>query len=390
MRALLLTLSVAFAFQCVPQDLVAESHVIDSAAMLERVVGSCHPGDSIIVKNGAYKDWKISLDGTGNKDAPIIIRGESAGGVVLSGTCTIKITGKHLRLMDLVFENFTAEGNSTVQFDGAESCSVSRIGFSHGGGNRPVVQFQSGASNNIIEDCVFADIAGRSVHVQVNSEILTKGIPVHNVIRNNMFRDIPPLYDNGRETVKIGQDQPQFGHVETYTLVEGNTFLRCDGESEIVSNKSSSNTFRNNTFLDSQGELVMRGGSNCLIEGNRFLNCSGGIRLSGTGHTVLRNVVITPHGTGIRLLYGMTKDQGGHYQAVSHCIISDNTIIHPGKAGILIGDGRNIDWKEKGVQEFAPENNRIVSNLIIDPNNNFIVSVQSPDNVLRDNILRSD
>ena len=56
----------------------------------------------------------------------------------------------------------------------------------------------------------------------------------------------------------------------------------------------------------------MRGGSYCLIENNRFYGCSGGIRLSGTNHKVRGNLIGHSDRTGIRLLYGMTKEQGGH------------------------------------------------------------------------------
>lgn len=364
-------------------------HHVDTIAELQVAVESAQPGDVIIISDGRYNAVSVDLDAIGSKDEPITIKPVSPGGVVLSGKSRIKVSGKFIHLKDLVFRECVMDDQPLIDFDLSENCHAENMTFENCSGNRPVVQFRSGSKNNIISDSKFLNIAGRSVHVQVNGTISEKGIPEYNVIRDNLFMDIPPLGENGRETVKIGQNQPEFGHIKTYTLVEDNVFIRADGEAEIISNKAASNTFRGNTFIDCQGELVMRGGHDCLIEDNYFVGCSGGIRLSGTGHIVRSNTIVRSERTGIRLLYGMTRNQGGHYQAVSDCVITDNTIIDAAEMGILIGDGRNRDWKEKGVQKFAPEKNRITNNLVISDGENFILIDQAPDNLIEKNTFYS-
>lgn len=374
---------------CIHGLVATKTHQVDSMAELQEAVELARPGDFIIIKDGSYPDVELDLDADGKSDEPITIRPASPGGVVLSGNVRIKISGSFIHLMGLIFEECVMNGHPLIDYDLSQDCHVSNIVFESCSGNRPVVQFRSGSRNNTISNSRFINIASRSVHVQVNDTISKRGIPENNVIRNNLFMDIPPLGENGRETVKIGQNQPQFGHIKTHTLIEGNLFIRCNGESEIISNKAASNTFRGNTFIDCDGEMVMRGGHDCLIENNHFFDCSGGIRLSGTGHTVSNNIIANSEGTGIRLLYGMTKAQGGHYQAVSNCVITNNTIIDAGRMGILIGDGRNRDWKEKGVQKLAPENNRITNNLILSANDSFLLSDHAPDNLIENNTFRS-
>ena len=86
----------------------------------------------------------------------------------------------------------------------------------------------------------------------------------------------------------------------------------------------------------------------------------------------------------------MTKEQGGHYQAVSNCLITGNTIVRAGTVGILIGDGKDKDWGEKGIQKFAPENNRFTNNVIISSNGNFILPDHAPNNLIEGNIHRTE
>jgi poly(beta-D-mannuronate) lyase len=304
-----------------PGAVQAKQDTVRSADGLAKLLPLLRPGDTVVIADGVYENWSVNLDGRGTIDQAITIRSQSPNGVTFTGRTSFRITGQYLHLTGFLFDGCKMEGISPIEFDRSEHCRLSNSTFQHCAGDRSAVYILAGARNNLITQCRFIDIAGRSVQVKINEDIYEHGIPTDNVIRANLFQDIPPLNENGRETVKIGQSQPTFGHINSFTLVEDNTFLRCNGEGEIISNKCSGNTYRRNTFLDCEGELVMRGGSYCVIEANRFMGCSGGIRLSGTHHTVKDNIILNSKGTGIRLLYGMTKEQGGHYQAVSECLI---------------------------------------------------------------------
>jgi hypothetical protein len=112
----------------------------------------------------------------------------------------------------------------------------------------------------------------------------------------------------------------------------------------------------------------------------------GGIRLCGTGHVVKDNLIVNSHGTGIRLYFGMTKGQGGHYQAAGDCLITNNTIVNAKRAGILVGDRRGIDGG-KGIQNVAPEGNRILNNIVTGSTGDLLLVDHAPGNLVADNLF---
>ncbi|MBK7338581.1 MAG: hypothetical protein IPJ00_21695 [Saprospirales bacterium] len=96
-----------------------------------------------------------------------------------------------------------------------------------------------------------------------------------------LFWNHPILGSNGGETIRIGTSH--YSLTNSNTIVEYNYFDRCNGEHEIISNKSCRNTFRYNTFFECQGTLTMRHGNETLVESNYFFGNrkpnTGGIRI---------------------------------------------------------------------------------------------------------------
>ena len=355
-----------------------------------QAISLAEPGAVIEISNGNYQNWRVEIDCEGTSDRPIRIRAQTKHQVVFSGINHFRISGRYIEISGILFENCNFQSN-LLEFRKSENCILTECIIRNSGGDSAAVSIKPGARNNLITKCEFINLAARCINLTVNEDIHSSGIPTNNVIRENVFRDIPAKGENGRETIKIGQNQPENGHVRTLTLVENNTFIRCDGEGEIISNKSAGNIYRQNQFFDCEGELVMRGGRDCLIEGNKLFNCRGGIRLSGTGHTVKNNWIINSRTTGIRLLYGMTAEQGGHYQAPSGCLIKHNTIVNSAEAGIRMGDGRNKDWgAEKGIQSIAPYNNTFAENIISGTQGELIVQLFSPQNEINRNWFHLD
>lgn len=364
----------------------AQHGPISSAEAFSEALEAVEAGDTIIIADGSYSEWSIELDARGTMEKPVTIRPQSPRGVTFTGRNRFKFSGSHIAVDGFLFDRCELASN-LIEFDGSERCRIVNCVFQHCGGNRAVVAIQVGSRDNLIAACRFVDIAARCVNLTINAEIYERGVPTGNVIRNNHFQDIPPANENGRETIKIGTNQPSYGHIMVGTIVEDNTFVRCDGEAEIISNKCSGNIYRRNVFTECKGELVMRGGSKCLIEDNRFFDGAGGIRICGTGHTVRNNAIINSSGTGIRLYFGMTKGQGGHYQAAGQCLIANNTIVNAARAGFLIGDSRGKDWKEKGVQNVAPEGNRILDNIITGSIGDLLSADHAPDNIVDGNLF---
>lgn len=366
--------------------LAGELGPVDSEKSFSKAIRQAKAGDTIVIANGRYSGWSAKLDCKGTAKRPVTIRPESAGGVVFTGAGQFSMTGSYVIIDGLQFEACDFKGN-LLEFKRSDHCRIVNCVFENSGGKRAAIGISPGSTNNSITDCRFTNIAARCVNLTMNDDIYKYGVPTGNVIAGNHFQDIPQAGKNGRETVKIGTNQPTYGHVVVGAIVEDNTFIRCNGEAEIISNKCAGNIYRRNVFNQCDGELVMRGGQNCLIEGNRIFGGKGGIRLCGTGHIVKDNLIVNSDGTGIRLYFGMTKGQGGHYQAAGQCLITNNTIVNAERAGILVGDRRGADQGEKGIQNVPPQGNRILNNIVTGSAGDLLLVDHAPGNPVDGNLF---
>ena len=357
--------------------------MITSEQDLQTALDGAKPGDEIVVKDGMYSDWDLVVACKGAEDAPIVIRSETPGGVTFTDESTFKVSGTYVTILGFRFEDCRLM-DSCVLMDGGLNVRVTDCVFEGAFGRAPVIMVRGRSVDCRVDHCRFIKPEARSVQVVVRGE----RSPMRTVIDRNLFQDVPPIPSgNGRETIQIGQSQPNWGWFCPLTIVEYNTFLRCDGEIEIISNKSSRNTYRYNLFVDCKGELVMRGASHCDIIGNRFENCTGGVRLSGTHHRVMENVIVNSQRIGIQLRYGMTKELGGHYQAVGHCLITNNTIVNAREVGLFVGTSRDRDGGEKGVSTIAPYANQIVKNIVVGNRGKVVVVDHAPDNMIEENVF---
>ena len=91
----------------------------------------------------------------------------------------------------------------------------------------------------------------------------------HHRIDHNYFGQRPILGSNGGETLRIGTSHYSLSN--SYTMIESNYFDRCNGEVEIISNKSGSNTIQNNVFFESRGTLTLRHGNGNIVQ-NSLIN----------------------------------------------------------------------------------------------------------------------
>lgn len=355
--------------------------MVTSETELQTAINQAKPGTEMVIADGLYADWDITVPCIGTQQMPITIRPQTPQGITLTDESTFKVSGSYIVIRDFRFEDCRLL-DSCILLDGALDVRVTACTFEGAFGRAPVIGIKGASVGCRIDHCQFIKPEARSIQVIVRGE----KSPMRTRIDHNLFQDVPPIpAKNGRETIQIGQSQPKWGWFSPMTVVEYNTFLRCDGEIEIISNKSSRNTYRFNLFKDCKGELVMRGASHCTIEGNRFENCTGGIRLSGTHHRVENNLIINSQKMGIQLRYGMTKELGGHYQAVSNCLIKNNTIIHSKNTGLFVGTSRNRDAGEKGTSTIAPFNNQIVNNIVVSNQGHVVQVDQAPNNIIKDN-----
>jgi poly(beta-D-mannuronate) lyase len=360
------------------QKITAKVYHISSEIEFKSIQALLSPGDEVEIKNGNYTDWALAISSKGTAAKPIIIRAEKPGMVIFSGNITtpvFKVSGDYIFIKGISFKNCVlTKTGILIELNATNNCQLSNCNFS---ANRVTAQFTplviiSGNGNtNVIEGCNFtSNVDNQDVQVKITKD----SFPKLTLIENNVFSDkvrVSWQNGNGGECVQIGQDPVLLGNQRPETTVRKNRFIHCNGENEVISNKSSGNKYLNNYFEDNDGELVMRGGHDCVIADNTFKGGTGGIRINGTNHTIINNKIDGIQ-TAIRLMYGMAKgkEEIGFYIAASDCTIKNNTISNA-TTGILVGDSKDADWTGKFdtkrypspvMQSVAPFNNNIVEN----------------------------
>lgn len=372
-------LSICILFSLVfLQKISAKIYHIGSEEEFKTIQSLLAPGDEVEIKNGNYTEWSLSISAKGTQAKPIIIRAEKAGMVVFSGNvgkAIFNVSGDYIFIKGIDFKNCVlSKSGILVELNTSNYCRVTNCNFIT---NRvkaqftPLVIISGNGSNNVVEGCNFtSNIDNQDVQVKITKDTY----PKFTLIENNIFRDKNKVSwpnGNGGECVQVGQDPVLLGNQKPETTVSKNRFIHCNAENEVISNKSSGNKYLNNYFEANDGELVMRGGHDCVIADNTFKGGTGGIRVNGTGHQITNNK-IDGIKTAIRLMYGMAKgkEEIGFYIAASDCTIKNNQISNA-TTGILIGDSKDADWTGKFdtkrypspvMQNVAPFNNTIEAN----------------------------
>lgn len=337
---LLLTLGAVSGFS-------SEIRVADSEAA-RKAVNDAKPGDLIILAAGEWRDVDLRFYGSGSAEHPIRIQAEEAGKTILTGSSRIRIGGEYLVISGLWLRNPTVEKADPVEFridskTRASHCRLTQcaitedVNFSaNHKSNHWVGIF---GEDNQVDHCNFSGKKNVGTTLVV---WLGEGNVGHHRILANHFANRPPLGQNGGETIRIGDSTTSM--LSAHCLIEGNKFVRCDGEVEIISNKSCHNIYRSNWFIESQGTLTLRHGNDCLVEGNYFIgkkrSSTGGVRVIGERHRVIGNVFSELEGDGYRaaicLASGIPNSPLYGYFQVINAEIRENTILDC-KVPIVIG-----------------------------------------------------
>ena len=299
---------------------LATEYAVSSAADIARVTGALRPGDTLVLSDGTWKDQAIVFRGQGTAEKPITLRAATAGKVILTGESSLEMDGEHLVARGLCLEDGKVSKES-VAIKGRR-CRLTESAII-GGTTKFFVRLWG--SENRVDHCYLAGKTSESPTLQVEVE----DQPNRHLIDHNHFGPRPPLGKNGGETIRIGYSQQSLKN--SGTLVERNLFERCDGEIEIVSNKSCENVYRFNTFLDCAGMLTLRHGNRCLVEGNFFLGHgkkgSGGVRVIGEDHTIVNNYIEGVAQGGIWLTSGVHASPLNGYFVARRALIAFNTIV---------------------------------------------------------------
>src|SRR5688572_24746803 len=351
--------------------LFAADHLVTNADELGAAIKAAQPGEAIVMKDGAWPDVTIKFYGNGEESKPITLRAENPGKVVISGQSKLSIGGSWLVVDGLLFKEGFVTSGSIVQFrdgddKGASHCRLTNCAFidynppQHPEGNTQWVSLYG--KRNRVDHCYFKgkNTGGPMLVVWVEAE------PNDHLIDRNHFAGRPSLGRNGGETMRIGTSQVSMNN--SRTIVEDNFFQDCNGEAEIISNKSCENIYRRNTFVQCKGALVMRHGNRCVAEGNWFFgkqkDGTGGIRLIGEDHKVYNNYLDGLVGRGFEsampIVNGIPNSKPNEYFRVQRAIIAHNTLVNC-EQNITFGVG--VGFRNRA----EPAMNVIVANNLIVP-----------------------
>jgi len=296
-------------------------------------------------------DQAFSLRAKGSAEQPIILRAETPGQVKLTGSSRLSLSGSHLHVEDLLFKDGSLSEGAVISFrddrgNHAQHCvlrNTAIINYNPPKQETRYMWVSLYGERHRVEHCTFSGQKHSGVTLCV---WLREGKSAAHVIRRNLFTQRPPGHANGYELIRIGTSATS--HLSASCQVTENWFESCEGEIEIISNKSCDNQYLRNVFFRCSGTLTLRHGDRCLVKENLFHGehkaGSGGVRVMGRDHHILRNRFEQLRGRdgGIIALHaGIPNSPANGYVQVKNCRISENLFLNNSGPHIYLSSGLN-------------------------------------------------
>jgi poly(beta-D-mannuronate) lyase len=342
---------------------VATTFNVSNNSQLNTAMSSAVSGDKIILANGSYTGFTVTKSGitiqAANKGSAIV----SSGIIRLSKVSSVTVQGLKITTSG---STQTVDGESfpvAVWFEASNNCRLagSTLKLSGQASGTQWVMLSGNSNNNRVNHNEFGSnsVKGHYIFVRGNRTGITvpsdrtnwangNGPNNPNMARNtridhNYFHDMAA---STGEIMVLGGIGVAGDYQNTNTVVESNLFVNCDGDAEIISIKSSSNTVRTNTFRTSVGTISSRAGNSNTISGNLMLQAgktgTGGIKIYEKNHVVTGNYVDNPQDYGFVLGAGdsYTSSNFSHAQ-VFNASVTSNIWINMNTRGVIIGHGSN-------------------------------------------------
>jgi poly(beta-D-mannuronate) lyase len=307
--------------------------------------GSWAPGDTIVLKNGTWTNQTVSLRAFGTASQPIVLEAETPGQVIFNGSSRVSVSGQYIEVSGIYFKDGTLSGSPVVEFrtsssNTAENCRLTNCAIVN---YNPALNTVDSkwvslyGKNNRVDHCSFENKTNSGTLLVV---WLTAGVIPAHIIENNYFGFRNANLDsngnelNGQEIIRIGDSNTSMQYANC--IVRNNFFEKCNGEIEIISNKSCGNLYTNNVFFECKGMLTLRHGNDCTVEGNYFfgngISNTGGVRIIGEDHKVYNNYFQDLRGTNFRaalcMVRGKLNSVLNDYFQVKNAQVMFNTFVN--------------------------------------------------------------
>lgn len=347
--ALAALLGLALSGSWAPVARAANYLVKDQAAYKERMK-RLEPGDKLVLANGVWRDFEIVFEAYGREGKPISLMAQTPGRVIISGRSNLRIGGDHLIVHGLTFKYGYSPTKEVISFrrDSKTLANNTRLvetvidSF-----NKPDRTVEDhwvalfGKNNRVDHNAFFGKAnRGPTLVVRLNTpESRENG----HIVDHNYFGRRPPLGGNGGETIRIGVSD--YSRTRSETIIARNYFERCDGEVEIISNKSEGNAISENVFYESRGAVVLRHGGNNVVSRNVFfgngVSDTGGVRVINENQTVTENYFEGLRGrkflSALTIMNGVPNSPINRYHQVQNANVSENTFVDIASIGFAVG-----------------------------------------------------
>jgi len=347
----------------------AEERLVHNQQEFRQVAKNLEPGDVVVLANGTWQDFEIDFEGTGTADHPITLTSQEKGKVIISGKSNLRLAGEYLVVSGLVFKNGYTPTKAVISYRKNKNrlANYSRVtetvidNFNNPERFEPDYWIAMYGKHNRFDHNHLEGKRNKGVTmaVRLDTEASREN---HHRIDHNYFGPRPILGSNGGETLRIGTSH--YSRSDSLTRVENNYFDRCDGELEIISNKSGGNVFKGNVFYESRGTLTLRHGHGNVIEENVFFgngaDHTGGIRVINKRQTIRNNYLEGlagyRFGGALVVMNGVPNSPINRYDRVEDALIENNTLVNSDHIQLAAGS----DAERSAV----PVNSQFNNNLI--------------------------
>ncbi len=375
---------------------LAAGYRVANLTQYNEAVKKMVPGDTIMLANGVWKDAGLVFRGKGKPGMYLYLTAEDPGEVSLEGSSSLRLSGEWLHISGLMFRNGCAPGKAVIEFrTGSKDYAFHSVltgcvidGYSKTPKDSADHWIGIYGKFNTVEYCYFAGKSNEGTTLVVWPDNENSDHNKHHIYRN-YFGPRPRLGSNGGETIRIGTSQVCMNSSET--IVEGNFFEHCNGETEIISNKSCDNLFLNNTFFESEGSLVLRHGDRAVVAGNWFIGngkiFTGGVRVINEGHLIYNNFFYRLRGDEFRsplaIMNSIPDTPLNGYAQVKNVVVANNTYYDcstPWAFGVGFGDRNRI---------VRAENTLLLNNMVYSPGEKELIRYydQAEGVILENNLL---
>lgn len=365
------TLHLMF-WSCLLTSLLAAKVIsVSTADDIKRASKTVMPGDTVMMMNGAWRDQKVVFSAAGTANAPVVLRAETSGNVVLCGTSNLRFSGEYIIVQGLSFRNggLESKGTATIEFRTSSKAAAEHsrltdcaiVGYNPSDKWLDYKWVSVYGRENRIDHCTFS---GKN-HQGTLLVVWLDSLPGNHRIDHNYFGPRPVHGENGAETIRIGTSE--WSMFSSKTIVEQNYFYSCDGEVEIISNKSNDNIYRYNTFVECAGTLTLRHANRAQVYGNYFFGHhkknTGGVRVIGEDHLVYNNYFEGLEGynkyASLTFMLGTPASKLNGYFQVKRARILFNTFVDNAVNMVLGATGSDP------ASNLPPEDCVIANNLIL-------------------------